>query len=748
MLAGIAESFNPSLRLLQLVFHRTVLVARTQLPTGRVGSGLPAAVIPAMLIKDLIHIPEHIYANEFVIKLTEGIERPEETLEQYVVTPQLKRQYERALALIQNALNQGKSQAAFLHGSFGSGKSHFMAVLNLLLQGNAGAWGHADLASVTLNFSGLRQRKLMLLAFHMIGATSMESAILGGYTRYVKERHPEAPIPPFYRGEKLFEDARNLLDKMGEEQFFAKLTAQVPAAKTALGRRAAGAGGWDKARFEEAAGAAPGSPQRQQLISALLGSYFPSYSEVQSNNQESYLPFDQGLEVMSQHARALGYDGVVLFLDELVLWLANMASNLHFVHQEIQKLVKLVEAEHSDRPAPIISIVARQRDLKDLIGESLSGFEQFNFHDQIKHFEKRFDNITLEDTNLPEIISRRILKPKDVSARDQLQNQFDLLKLKDNVKDILAHNYDLEACRKVYPFSPALVDTLVAVSSLLQRNRTAIRILMELLVQQRETLSVGQLVPVGDLFDLVSGNYEPYDDSIRRGFESAKRLLNERFSPLLEDSEGNPVTTRDTDLRLFKTILLSALVPEVQALRKLTPQKLAALNHGTLRSPIAGRESALVLTRLKNWQTNIGELRVDPDSEEISLNLTSVDLDKILEGARTQDSPGNRKSFLRRLLFQMLRVDVDPQTNIQLTYDLVWRGTKRTFELQYLNIREKTNLRELQADMHPRYWGSQFLAASGSGSVATNSAEKSPLLAGAGCGAHCQLSHNCGGGYV
>lgn len=53
-----------------------------------------------MLIKDLINIPERIYANEFVIKLTEGIERPEETLDQYVVTAQLKRQYERALSLV------------------------------------------------------------------------------------------------------------------------------------------------------------------------------------------------------------------------------------------------------------------------------------------------------------------------------------------------------------------------------------------------------------------------------------------------------------------------------------------------------------------------------------------------------------------------------------------------------------------------------------------------------------------------
>ncbi len=50
---------------------------------------------------------------------------------------------------------------------------------------------------------------------------------------------------------------------------------------------------------------------------------------------------------MSQHAHSLGYDGIVLFLDELILWLANMSSNLNFVHGEIQKLVKLVESPNT-----------------------------------------------------------------------------------------------------------------------------------------------------------------------------------------------------------------------------------------------------------------------------------------------------------------------------------------------------------------------------------------------------------------
>ena len=47
---------------------------------------------------------------------------------------------------------------------------------------------------------------------------------------------------------------------------------------------------------------------------------------------------------MSQHAKSLGYDAVILFLDELILWLASHAADLGFVSREGTKLVKLVEA--------------------------------------------------------------------------------------------------------------------------------------------------------------------------------------------------------------------------------------------------------------------------------------------------------------------------------------------------------------------------------------------------------------------
>lgn len=87
-------------------------------------------------IKDLINLPDRVRRGDFVLKLAEGVSRPEETVSNYVVTPQLAEAFDRALDLICAGVQANTSKACFLHGSFGSGKSHFMAVLNLILEGN------------------------------------------------------------------------------------------------------------------------------------------------------------------------------------------------------------------------------------------------------------------------------------------------------------------------------------------------------------------------------------------------------------------------------------------------------------------------------------------------------------------------------------------------------------------------------------------------------------------------------------
>jgi hypothetical protein len=129
------------------------------------------------------------------------------------------------------------------------------------------------------------------------------------------------------------------------------------------------------------------------------------------------LSLDRGLSVLSRHARELEYDAMILFLDELILWLASHAAGPDFVHQEGQKLAKLVESQTPDRPVPIVSFVARQCDPRDLVGKNAPGAEQLNFADALRHQEGRFHTIVLKDRNLPVIAEKRFLRPKDEANR-------------------------------------------------------------------------------------------------------------------------------------------------------------------------------------------------------------------------------------------------------------------------------------------------------------------------------------------
>jgi len=651
-------------------------------------------------IRDLFELPERVGKGDFVLALNHGVEHADETLRSYVVTEQLASAFDDALGFIGGALDQRKSRASYLHGSFGSGKSHFMAVLHLLLQGNVQARSIPELASVvTKHERWLGGKRFLLVPYHMIGAHSMESAILGHYAEHIEKLHPEAPMPPVFLAEALFSDAQGLRTRMGNESFFDALNQGTKAAD-GWGSLAAR---WDDDTFADALAAPASDERRLQLVSALIATLFPSYAQVARSGGESFVSLDRGLAIISKHAKDLGYDAVILFLDELILWLASRAADVSFVSQEGQKLAKLVEAESADRPIPLVSFVARQRDLRDLVGEHVAGADQLRFADVLSHWEGRFHRITLEDRNLPKIAEKRVLRPKSEDARRKLDDAFATTgKTRNEILQVLlTDEANLATFRQVYPFSPALIETLVAVSSVLQRERTALKVMLQLLVDQKDTLELGQVVPVGDLFDVIADGDEPFTEGMRVNFENAKKLWRTKLLPLLErehnlrEEQVDALPADDphgrafrANARLLKTLLLAALAPAVRSLKALNPVRLAALNHGSIRTPIPGQESQEVLARLRRWAGQVGEIKIsdDPQNPVIALQITGVDTESIIENNRRADNEGNRRRKVRDLLFRQL--GIEDRGELQIAHEKLWRGTVRRYDIVFGNVRE------------------------------------------------------------
>ncbi|MEV7005860.1 phage resistance protein [Streptosporangium sp. NPDC051022] len=650
----------------------------------------------AELLRDLIEIPERVHAGDFVLKLTEGVSHADRTIRDYVVTPQLAETFDEALDVVKKAVETNSSHATYLDGSFGSGKSHFMAVLHAILQKNPDVRNKSDLVpTITKHDPWLRDRRILLVPYHLIGAKNLDSAVLGGYVKHVGKLHPDKKLPAVYRDEALLDDARDLRARLGDERFIAEL----PAGEGDY-RRAA----WNGEFLDRAFAAPPGSRERRRLVTDLLAGPFKRYAGAMHGDGEAFIDLDQGLSVISAHAKEeLGYDAIVLLLDELVLWLAGRLGDDSFVRREAQNVSKLVESAEHERPAPIVSFVPRQRDLRELVGRDIAGSQTASLFDTLKYWDGRFGRLTLADRNLREIIKRRLLRTKSTEATAVLDAAFErTARNNPQVWDVLLDAQGGGATRQdfrtTYPFSPAFLSAMIDISSALQRERSALKLTQQLLVDHRDTLEAGKIVPLGAIYDvLAAGGDKPFSDKLREEFDQAKRFYTERLRPhllqkhnLAEDAAPTPAFRLD-DLTA-KTLLLAALVPHVPALRNLTANRIAALNYGSIVTMIPNQDKKQVAATLRDLASTFGQIRISgsPDDPSVEMALIGVDTQAILARARGKDDSAAKRRRLQEMLWTELGVPNSGQ--IESRREIVWRGTPRVVEVVFENIRDPERL--------------------------------------------------------
>ena len=217
------------------------------------------------LLRDVIDIPEQAGAEDYVLRLTDSVTgaAAAEAIDDYVVTEAIAEAFDAALGLVGESVGSGVSRGAFLTGSFGSGKSHFMAVLHALLRHEPAARSKPELQAVIAKHDHqLYERKILPLAFHLLGAKTMEQALFEGYIRQVRALHPGTPLPAVHKSDALLDDAEGLRGQLGDDKFFAGLNGggRAGAGEGEADPWAAvlGAGTWDAERYAEARAALSG----------------------------------------------------------------------------------------------------------------------------------------------------------------------------------------------------------------------------------------------------------------------------------------------------------------------------------------------------------------------------------------------------------------------------------------------------------------------------------------------------------
>ena len=666
----------------------------------------------ARTLRETFDIPESRGIGDYVLRLSESVgdEQFASTVANYVVTPALAEAFDLALTVVEDAQRTGENKAAYLAGSFGSGKSHFMAVLYGILGQVPAARAIEELQPVIARHAALDATKLLRLTFHFLDSQSIESALFSQFLRQISELHPNVLPPVLHSAGGLFADADNRRAEVGDDSFFARLNATTGSDAGAngggLAARRQRARGWDAASYADATAPNADPAQRSRLQQALIASYFTSYSR-----NTDWLSLEDGLAVIADHAKTLGYDGVVLLLDELILWLTFLITERERYNAEVQKITKLVETSRGRLAVPITSFIARQHNLADVIASGGdSGAVVRSAEAALTHQSGRFATvINLGDENLPFIAKKRLLKTRP-EAQPDLDAAFARLDRNEKVWDVLLDGIntdsthrgsDAEAFKLTYPFSPALIAALRALAGKMQRERTALKVMQQMLADNADRLTINNVIPVGDAFDDIidSANSTPINDDVAQTFRTARALWTDKLRPLLFRGAGVDESIPDdeappglqADIRVAKTLLMSAVAPDVPALKQIDANRLASLNHGSVISIIPGDQVATITNKVKQWAAEVPEISLTADANPtIAVTLESVDYERIITKGRGEDTDGRRRELMRTLLAEQFGVaGVQPMTGGVFARAIIWRGTARPVEVVFGNVRDR-----------------------------------------------------------
>lgn len=631
--------------------------------------------------------PQDIRAMGFVIKLRDAMQPDElqKLVADYVVTPAVERELPQILDGMKQVYDRGEEYGRFIHGSFGSGKSHFMTMLSLLLEGVPSAW---DKFAPFLGEQGsstegkghaawIADANLLVVRIHMLSVrgrdTGLDRAVYDGFNAALAQRGKEPFV--FLDVGGVFDEVRREAAEYGDLVWKKLETAGIVGSRD---------------EFEEMAG---GSLEEQEDLARAWLAYKGRDASAAGIDPR----WADGLARMGAHAKAQGYGGIVLLIDEFLLWLAEK-SGQEFV-REINNLNVVVDHSTGQRPAPIFVFVARQRNLQEFFPDLV---DEAKIHEHLDHHSKRFEVTKLQDVELRHIVRGRVLRPKDAAAVAAVTAE-----LAERHRKILpalsaGDELDVAYLRDVYPFHPALIEMLVDVTSLMQRERSALRLLYELLVLHYPTLPLGEFLPVGSAFGAIFPEAGVEASKKVDLMQDIHRQYYERLRPAMQQMVDDPNREFDAERQraldqLVKTVLLAEVSPRLKQ-NGLTIERLVHLNSVDVEGESLRGRVRVAETDLGALSSIVADLQVAGSGKTAIVRyvLGRVSLSEILARAVSKvDNKQQRFKVFWEALKKGLGItglkgfrEGEQGDRNEGDYAVTWRRTQRVGRLQLGNVRE------------------------------------------------------------
>lgn len=620
-------------------------------------------------VKTIFDLPPAVPPCIVKIQDFDAIQIIRENVRDYVITPAVGAALERLVdRIIASCVRQEAGQGHYLHGSFGSGKSHFMSILGLILENNPVVWEKDNeiIRSIENTHRGwLQEHPILVIPVYMLGQSTLRMACYNA----ANSRLQSLGKPPceFSDAEKVIASFRAEGERYGGEIVFQ----QFEQAK-----------GITHKRFDRMANG--DQEEKDTLAKAIL-----EYRQAGRAEKVQLYPdkFSEGMAALTRHAKTVGFSGVVFMLDELILYLTGKSGRDYI--DEFNDLVALADNSALDRVVPLWTIVSKQRNIQETVPDDSS---QQRVFEAIDHHKDRFPETTdLADTELIPIVQQRVLRIRS-GMEDLLHRAVEetINGLDNERRATLLQDFSMEDFRRVYPFHPALIRTLIDITARLSRERAAIRLLYELLIEKNPDLPIGSLIPFTSLFDVVFLPQGLTGGSINPELDAVRQTYYDRLKPLIDDLFPNDPIKAERACLIAKTILLCGLTKVLR--NDITVERILHLNYQDLRGRTQlGAYAAIdrILSELDNRSELVRFNRnpKNPALGVVSISLASgVQLTDVLK--RVQVNWRQRLEAFNSLMKVLMN---RPIQNSEIpNYECSWRGTKRRGKVRFINIAELT----------------------------------------------------------